>query len=105
MRTQYLELSGPMRVVHSDLLLVEPPLELSAGLVLRRVPVQDLHHEDGELLVGTGTHRHPDPVNYRVILQLNLQLLSPQVNKERAGNSICFCCNLLRMFFRSVLIL
>ena len=49
-------------------------LELGAGLVLGRVPVQDLHHEDGELLVGAGAHGDPDPVDHRVILQLNLQL-------------------------------
>ena len=99
------QLPGPVVAGELDLLLVESPLELGAGLVLRRVPVQDLHHEDGELLVGPGAHGHPDPVDHRVILQLNLQLLSPQVNKERAGNSICFCCNLLRMFFTSLLIL
>ena len=56
------------------LLLMEPSFKLSAGLVLRSVPVQDLHHEDGELLVGSGAHGDPDPLDHWVILQLNLQL-------------------------------
>ena len=56
-----------------DLLLGEPSLKLSTRLVLRRVAVQDLHHEDGELLVGAGAHGDPDPLHHRVILQLDLQ--------------------------------
>ena len=68
------QLARPVVTGELDLLLVESPLELSTGLVLSRVPVQDLHHEDGELLVSSGAHRDPDPVDHRVILQLNLTL-------------------------------
>ena len=68
------QLACPVIAGELDLLLVESPLELSTGLVLRRVPVQDLNHEDGELLVSSGAHRDPDPVHHRVILQLNLKL-------------------------------
>ena len=67
------QLARPVVAGELDLLLVEPALELGAGLVLRRVTVQDLHHEDGELLVGAGAHGHPDGLHNRVVLQLNLQ--------------------------------
>ena len=55
-----------------DLLLGEPSLKLSTRLVLRRVAVQDLHHEDGKLLVGAGAHGHPDVLHQGVALQLDL---------------------------------
>ena len=68
------QLTRPVVAGELDLLLVEPPLELGTRLVLRRVPVQDLNHEDGELLVSSRAHGHPDPVHHWVILQLNLKL-------------------------------
>lgn len=69
------ELAPTLVTLEPHELLVEPALELGAGLVLRRVAVQDLHHEDGELLVGAGTHGHPHALNHRVVLELNLKEL------------------------------
>ena len=68
------QLTRPVVAGELDLLLGEPSLKLSTRLVLRRVAVQDLHHEDGELLVGSRAHGDPDPVHHWVILQLNLKL-------------------------------
>ena len=68
------ELPPALVTLEPDQLFVEPALELGTRLVLRCVPVQDLHHEDGEFLVGARAHGDPDPVHHRVVLQLDLSL-------------------------------